>query len=94
MKGKPVYEVTLPTTQPHSHLTSKGTCLCQVLFFVSYIFISVGDCIVAVNDISTVNVTHQQAVEALKAAGGVVTLVILDTLIFILTNPMVTSITP
>lgn len=48
----------------------------------------------AVNDISTVNVTHQQAVEALKAAGGVVTLVILDTLIFILTNPMVTSITP
>lgn len=94
MKGKPVYEVTLQTTQPHSHLTSKGTCLCQVLFYVSYIFISVGDCIVAVNDISTVDVTHQQAVEALKAAGGVVTLVILDTVIFILTNPMVTSITP
>ena len=40
------------------------------------LFISVGDCIVAVNNISTVNVTHQQAVEALKAAGGVVTLVI------------------
>lgn len=36
--------------------------------------LNVGDCIVAVNDISTVNVTHQQAVEALKAAGGVVTL--------------------
>ncbi|XP_068687248.1 disks large homolog 1-like isoform X1 [Montipora foliosa] len=36
--------------------------------------LNVGDCIVAVNDSSTVNVTHQQAVEALKAAGGVVTL--------------------
>ncbi|XP_020614630.1 disks large homolog 1-like isoform X2 [Orbicella faveolata] len=34
----------------------------------------VGDCIVAVNGVSTVNVSHQQAVEALKAAGGVVTL--------------------
>ena len=30
----------------------------------------------AVNNVSTVNVSHQQAVEALKAAGGVVTLVI------------------
>lgn len=40
-------------------------------------FVSVGDCIVAVNDSSTVNVTHQQAVEALKAAGGVVTLVMI-----------------
>ena len=39
-------------------------------------FNSVGDCIVAVNEVSTVNVSHQQAVEALKAAGGVVTLVI------------------
>ena len=29
----------------------------------------------AVNGVSTVNVSHQQAVEALKAAGGVVTLV-------------------
>jgi len=36
----------------------------------------VGDCIVAVNEVSTVNVTHQDAVQALKAAGGVVTLVI------------------
>ena len=43
----------------------------------AFFFISVGDCIVAVNDSSTVNVTHQQAVEALKAAGGVVTLVIM-----------------
>jgi len=32
---------------------------------------------VAVNGVSTVNVTHKQAVEALKAAGGVVTLVII-----------------
>ena len=31
----------------------------------------------AVNGVSTVNVSHQQAVEALKAAGGVVTLVII-----------------
>ena len=31
----------------------------------------------AVNGVSTVNVAHQDAVEALKAAGGVVTLVIL-----------------
>ena len=45
--------------------------------YVLFFFISVGDCIVAVNDSSTVNVTHQQAVEALKAAGGVVTLVIM-----------------
>lgn len=36
--------------------------------------LNVGDCIVAVNNVSTVNVSHQQAVEALKAAGGVVTL--------------------
>ncbi|KAJ7392665.1 Disks large 3 [Desmophyllum pertusum] len=36
--------------------------------------LGVGDCIVAVNDVSTVNVSHQQAVDALKAAGGVVTL--------------------
>ncbi|XP_078380802.1 disks large homolog 1-like isoform X2 [Oculina patagonica] len=36
--------------------------------------LQVGDCIVAVNGVSTVNVSHQQAVEALKAAGGVVTL--------------------
>lgn len=36
--------------------------------------LSVGDCIVAVNGVSTVNVAHQDAVEALKAAGGVVTL--------------------
>ena len=32
----------------------------------------------AVNGVSTVNVTHKQAVEALKAAGGVVTLVIIQ----------------
>ena len=42
------------------------------------IICSVGDCIVAVNGVSTVNVTHKQAVEALKAAGGVVTLVIIQ----------------
>ena len=42
-----------------------------------FLVISVGDCIVAVNGVSTVNVEHQDAVEALKAAGGVVTLVIL-----------------
>ena len=29
------------------------------------------------NDSSTVNVTHQQVVDALKAAGGVVTLVMI-----------------
>ena len=46
------------------------------MFHVFLFFISVGDCIVAVNNVSTVHVTHQQAVEALKAAGGVVTLVI------------------
>lgn len=32
----------------------------------------------AVNGVSTVNVTHKQAVEALKAAGGIVTLVIIQ----------------
>lgn len=36
--------------------------------------LNVGDCIVKVNNTSTVDVSHQQAVEALKAAGGTVTL--------------------
>jgi disks large protein 1 len=35
----------------------------------------VNDVIVSVNGVSTVNVTHSQAVEALKRAGNVVSLV-------------------
>jgi len=38
----------------------------------------VNDIIVSVNGISTVNVTHGQAVDALKRAGNVVSLVGLD----------------
>ena len=37
--------------------------------------LQVNDCIMAVNGVNTVNVSHQEAVDALKAAGGLVTLV-------------------
>ena len=61
-----------------SFFLAKGTDCINLLLLCSFnFFLSVGDCIVAVNDSSTVNVTHQQAVEALKAAGGVVTLVMI-----------------
>ena len=61
-----------------SFFLAKGTHCINLLLLCSFnFFLSVGDCIVAVNDSSTVNVTHQQAVEALKAAGGVVTLVMI-----------------
>ena len=55
-----------------------ATTLFHYYLYVLVIICRVGDCIVAVNGVSTVNVSHQQAVEALKAAGGVVTLVIIE----------------
>ena len=68
------------------HLSSLGNCVFPVCNIVSLVY-RLNDVIVSVNGVSTENVTHAQAVDALKRAGRNVLLVSLG----ILTLTMVYS---